>query len=489
MAQGRDAVASDRGWTRLQWRSHGPLPRLPQCQSLEHRGNHIACCDVYGEDADDVDRIPALEHKLRKFHAYVTSFRSCHADSVVGNSAASQRLEAWRRLHNEYDPTFKNGKSENPWARAESHQLRQNSKISELLLKIGWRRNVSTVDSRVVTEPFVKLKTTIGWHPCTSSFAKVERKPWCSKVTKTHSHRSSTNLYHLRQQSTSLRLDNKPVRIGTRNERKTRNAMEEQGRQVEVGHGQACHLLGLWEHLSHESRLLPQQRLGQRQRKSPAKLRKMAEVVTSLKMAPPTKVISQVRRAKRKANARTKACIQLKVLVGVNSSGKRIDSGNWHIISGRSLNGIQVQTIGETTTDSSKLAIFGTLDIPTVFGNTERPAYYCSTMARHGSSSITTWEQLRQHYRGKFAVPSVAKGVRTHRCERPGHALLRSSQVSEFGNRRNVEGHVRKVHTPLAFASETSRYHDAFIFEEFGGLIPRHSRVSGGLRREYHRLW
>ena len=75
MAQGRDAVASDTCWTRLQWRSHGPLPRLPQCQSLEHRGNHIACCDVYGEDADDVERITDLEHKLRKFHAYVTSFR------------------------------------------------------------------------------------------------------------------------------------------------------------------------------------------------------------------------------------------------------------------------------------------------------------------------------------------------------------------------------------------------------------------------------
>ena len=38
------------------------------------------------------------------------------------------------------------------------------------------------------------------------------------------------------------------------------NAMEEQGRQVEIGHGQACHFLGLGEHLSHESRLFPQQR-------------------------------------------------------------------------------------------------------------------------------------------------------------------------------------------------------------------------------------
>ena len=245
------------------------------------------------------------------------------------------------------------------------------------------------------------------------------------------------------------------------------NAMEEQGRQVEVGHGQACHLLGLREHLSDESRLFPQQRLEQSVKEKSSKASKdgrgghFAEDDTT----------SKGNKSGEKGNAQ----------------GKRKNKSMLSV-EGVSM-GIRFRQLGGTTTDSSKPAIFGTLDITAVLGNTERPFYHYSTMARPGSSSITIWEQLRQHYRGKLAVPSVAKGVRTHRCERPGHALHKSSQASEFGNRRNVEGHVREVHTPLALTSEISRHHDAFIFEEFGGLIPRHSRVSGGLRREYHRLW
>ena len=61
--------------------------------------------DVYSEDADDVDRIPELDRKLRFFGAYVPTFTSADAHRVVRNSSDSQGLEAWRRLRNEYDPT------------------------------------------------------------------------------------------------------------------------------------------------------------------------------------------------------------------------------------------------------------------------------------------------------------------------------------------------------------------------------------------------
>ena len=47
---------------------------------------------------------------------------------------------------------------------------------------------------------------------------------------------------------------------------------------------------------------------------------------------------------------------------------------------------------------------------------------------------------------------------------------------------------VRKEHKTTVSASASSKYHDAFILEEFGALVPRHSRVAAGLRREYHRL-
>ena len=70
----------------------------------------------------------------------------------------------------------------------------------------------------------------------------------------------------------------------------------------------------------------------------------------------------------------------------------------------------------------------------------------------------------------------------------PNFCRAKFQTVNEFNNKRKMEGHVTEVHKPLASACEISKYHDAFIFEEFGALIRRHSRVAEGLRREYPRL-
>ena len=59
---------------------------------------------MYGEDADDVDRIPELERKMRNLHARFTTISSGDANSVVRNSGDSQGLDAWRRRHNECNP-------------------------------------------------------------------------------------------------------------------------------------------------------------------------------------------------------------------------------------------------------------------------------------------------------------------------------------------------------------------------------------------------
>ena len=82
--------------------------------------------------------------------------------------------------------------------------------------------------------------------------------------------------------------------------------------QLEVLQGQECHLLGLQQNCSHESRLFLQQRQQQTRREGLAKARQMArwsasavEANTSLEIAHwPTKVASQVERAKAKAKAR-----------------------------------------------------------------------------------------------------------------------------------------------------------------------------------------
>ena len=64
-------------------------------------GTHVAYDDVFGENADEIERIPDLDRKLTHFYAYHTSFTSGDAKRVVRNSGESQGLEAWRRLHHE----------------------------------------------------------------------------------------------------------------------------------------------------------------------------------------------------------------------------------------------------------------------------------------------------------------------------------------------------------------------------------------------------
>ena len=65
----------------------------------------------------------------------------------------------------------------------------------------------------------------------------------------------------------------------------------------------------------------------------------------------------------------------------------------------------------------------------------------------------------------------VANGQAT-----PGRA--KSQTVGEFGNNRRSEGQLSEVHKPLASAGEISKYHNAFMFEEFGALTPRHSPIA-----------
>ena len=55
--------------------------------------------------------------------------------------------------------------------------------------------------------------------------------------------------------------------------------------------------------------------------------------------------------------------------------------------------------------------------------------------------------------------------------------------MDEFGNGRKVEEHVTSVHKPLASASEISKYHDAFIFEESGAFFPDTAKSRNSMTR------
>ena len=57
-------------------------------------GRHVAHDDVFGENADEFERIPDLDRKLRHFCAYLTSFTSGDANRVVRHSGESLGLES-----------------------------------------------------------------------------------------------------------------------------------------------------------------------------------------------------------------------------------------------------------------------------------------------------------------------------------------------------------------------------------------------------------
>ena len=105
-------------------------------------GNVRFTSDVHGDDADDVDQISEMERKLRTFCWYLTSCTSGDANRLVRNSGDSQGLEAWRRLHNEYDPTSSMGRV-TILGTCRMQTRSTELKILDFILRIGWQRNVS----------------------------------------------------------------------------------------------------------------------------------------------------------------------------------------------------------------------------------------------------------------------------------------------------------------------------------------------------------
>ena len=59
---------------------------------------------VFGEQIAE-DEIEKIDDFVGKFYAYLVSFATDAVNSNVQNSGEGNGLEAWRRLHSEYDPT------------------------------------------------------------------------------------------------------------------------------------------------------------------------------------------------------------------------------------------------------------------------------------------------------------------------------------------------------------------------------------------------
>ena len=58
----------------------------------------------FGDDSDPEDKVVGVDKMISGVYAYLVSFTTSEANKVIRNSG-TDGLEAWRRIHNEYDPT------------------------------------------------------------------------------------------------------------------------------------------------------------------------------------------------------------------------------------------------------------------------------------------------------------------------------------------------------------------------------------------------
>ena len=92
-------------WRSDSWCSNlGITSTENRCQRLR-RDRLIPWIDVSGEGADEEDQIEEIDDFVGKLYAYLVSFTTEAANRTVRNAGEGNGLEAWRRLHSEYDPT------------------------------------------------------------------------------------------------------------------------------------------------------------------------------------------------------------------------------------------------------------------------------------------------------------------------------------------------------------------------------------------------
>ena len=87
--------------TALTWAARQQMIVVKTCVASQ-RNRCIPWITVFGEGADQEERIDDFVGKL---YAYRVSFTTDAANRIVRSSREGNGLEAWRRLHSEYDPT------------------------------------------------------------------------------------------------------------------------------------------------------------------------------------------------------------------------------------------------------------------------------------------------------------------------------------------------------------------------------------------------
>ena len=88
----------DQSLTALTWAARQRKIVVKTCVASP-RDRLVHWITVFGEQAAEIDDF------VGELYAYLVSFTTDEANRIVGNAGEGNGLEAWRRLHSEYDPT------------------------------------------------------------------------------------------------------------------------------------------------------------------------------------------------------------------------------------------------------------------------------------------------------------------------------------------------------------------------------------------------
>ena len=90
--------------TALTWAARQRKIVVKTCVASQ-RDRFVAWITVFGEQADEDEQIDNIDDFVGKFCAHLVSFTTDAPNRIVRNSGEGNGLEAWRRLHGEYDTT------------------------------------------------------------------------------------------------------------------------------------------------------------------------------------------------------------------------------------------------------------------------------------------------------------------------------------------------------------------------------------------------
>lgn len=485
------------------------VERLPGGARTSADGRQIAFDPVFGEEADDLDRIANLSQTVVGIYTYLIAFTTGDSNKIVRNAGSDAGLEAWRRLHNEYDPT-------SAMRRVTILGLVQNPPKCEKVESLGAALEDWLAKKRQYEE-FTDQQGRACRISDDSLMAAMYKLMPSSLEQQVMFHSddydSFEDLYDrlVSYASTkhSLKMTDRPVGAPKKSESSAPMDVDALTRK---GKGKSftgkCNRCGKPGHKAVDCRSLPA---------GSGKGDRMSNVQCWVcngyghygkdckKGGKPTSDSNGKgnwkggkSKAKGKGFGGKKGGKDKGKKGGMSSVDWEWQDDAWYEDGWQSGWGEQPADEPPAASDTSKAGV-GSLDLNPL----ELPALCQEVNCNSIEAYKVTWkgaDWLRINYDSGAATTAIPDELVDGPLQAQGEFVVASGEeIPNFGKfrvpasdangkRRSFTAYATKVHKPLGSAAEFSKSHDCLLWAEGGSLIPKQSALALGLRKEYYRL-